>query len=67
MKTCVLRFGVFGIWFEGADGTNFNAMAQFHHGKFWLQAMTSAKPTCSATSAVSLELSVTSMVDTAAA
>ncbi|XP_051845330.1 echinoderm microtubule-associated protein-like 2 isoform X1 [Antechinus flavipes] len=30
--TCVLGFGVFGIWSEGVDGTDINAVARSHEG-----------------------------------
>uniref|UniRef100_A0A8C0KD90 EMAP like 2 n=1 Tax=Canis lupus dingo TaxID=286419 RepID=A0A8C0KD90_CANLU len=36
--TCVLGFGVFGIWSEGADGTDINAVARSHDGKLLASA-----------------------------
>ncbi|ERE50388.1 echinoderm microtubule-associated protein-like 1-like protein [Cricetulus griseus] len=36
--TCVLGFGVFGIWPEGADGTDINAVARSHDGKLLASA-----------------------------
>uniref|UniRef100_A0A2K5DQF4 EMAP like 2 n=1 Tax=Aotus nancymaae TaxID=37293 RepID=A0A2K5DQF4_AOTNA len=36
--TCVLGFGVFGIWCEGADGTDINAVARSHDGKLLASA-----------------------------
>ncbi|XP_064149901.1 echinoderm microtubule-associated protein-like 2 isoform X2 [Loxodonta africana] len=36
--TCVLGFGVFGIWSEGADGTDINAVARSHNGKLLASA-----------------------------
>uniref|UniRef100_A0A8C6GHA7 Echinoderm microtubule associated protein like 2 n=1 Tax=Mus spicilegus TaxID=10103 RepID=A0A8C6GHA7_MUSSI len=36
--TCVLGFGVFGIWPEGADGTDINAVARSHDGKLLVSA-----------------------------
>ncbi|KAF6287975.1 EMAP like 2 [Rhinolophus ferrumequinum] len=36
--TCVLGFGVFGIWSEGADGTDINAVARSHDGKILASA-----------------------------
>ncbi|XP_070354635.1 echinoderm microtubule-associated protein-like 2 isoform X3 [Equus asinus] len=36
--TCVLGFGVFGIWSEGADGTDINAVARSHDGKLLVSA-----------------------------
>ncbi|XP_064220370.1 echinoderm microtubule-associated protein-like 2 [Aotus nancymaae] len=36
--TCVLGFGVFGIWCEGADGTDINAVAHSHDGKLLASA-----------------------------
>ncbi|XP_021074306.1 echinoderm microtubule-associated protein-like 2 isoform X1 [Mus pahari] len=36
--TCVLGFGVFGIWPEGADGTDINAVARSHGGKLLVSA-----------------------------
>nr|XP_020028515.1 echinoderm microtubule-associated protein-like 2 isoform X1 [Castor canadensis] len=36
--TCVLGFGVFGIWSEGADGTDINAVARSHNGKLLVSA-----------------------------
>ncbi|XP_021497821.1 echinoderm microtubule-associated protein-like 2 isoform X3 [Meriones unguiculatus] len=37
-STCVLGFGVFGIWPEGADGTDINAVARSHDGKLLVSA-----------------------------
>lgn len=31
--TCMLGFGVFGIWPEGANGTDIDGVAQSHDGK----------------------------------
>uniref|UniRef100_A0A8C5T181 EMAP like 2 n=1 Tax=Laticauda laticaudata TaxID=8630 RepID=A0A8C5T181_LATLA len=36
--TCVLGFGVFGIWPEGADGTDINAVCRSHEGKLLASA-----------------------------
>nr|XP_028597733.1 echinoderm microtubule-associated protein-like 2 isoform X4 [Podarcis muralis] len=36
--TCVLGFGVFGIWPEGADGTDINAVCRSHDGKLLASA-----------------------------
>uniref|UniRef100_A0A8L2RA46 EMAP like 2 n=1 Tax=Rattus norvegicus TaxID=10116 RepID=A0A8L2RA46_RAT len=36
--TCVLGFGVFGIWPEGADGTDINAVARSHDGNLLVSA-----------------------------
>lgn len=36
--TCVLGFGVFGIWSEGADGTDINTVACSHDGKLLASA-----------------------------
>ncbi|XP_008850265.2 echinoderm microtubule-associated protein-like 2 isoform X1 [Nannospalax galili] len=36
--TCVLGFGVFGIWSEGADGTDINAVARSHDRKLLASA-----------------------------
>uniref|UniRef100_A0A286XTP8 EMAP like 2 n=1 Tax=Cavia porcellus TaxID=10141 RepID=A0A286XTP8_CAVPO len=36
--TCVLGFGVFGIWSEGVDGTDINAVARSHDGKLLASA-----------------------------
>ncbi|XP_032750201.1 echinoderm microtubule-associated protein-like 2 isoform X1 [Rattus rattus] len=36
--TCVLGFGVFGIWPEGADGTDINAVARSHNGNLLVSA-----------------------------
>uniref|UniRef100_A0A8C9B3S0 EMAP like 2 n=1 Tax=Prolemur simus TaxID=1328070 RepID=A0A8C9B3S0_PROSS len=36
--TCVLGFGVFGIWSEGTDGTDINAVARSHDGKLLASA-----------------------------
>lgn len=36
--TCVLGFGVFGIWSEGADGTDINAVARSNDGKLLASA-----------------------------
>ncbi|KAM5298140.1 echinoderm microtubule-associated protein-like 2 isoform 1-T1 [Glossophaga mutica] len=36
--SCVLGFGVFGIWSEGADGTDINAVARSHNGKLLASA-----------------------------
>lgn len=66
MKTCVLGFGVFGIWSRERMAPTLLPWHTPKMASFWLQAMTSSKPTYSATPTVSLELSATSMVDTAA-
>ena len=34
----MLGFGVFGIWPEGADGTDINAVARSHDGKLLVSA-----------------------------
>uniref|UniRef100_A0A8C2YIE2 EMAP like 2 n=1 Tax=Chinchilla lanigera TaxID=34839 RepID=A0A8C2YIE2_CHILA len=36
--TCVLGFGVFGIWSEGVDGTDINAVARSHDGRLLASA-----------------------------
>uniref|UniRef100_A0A8C3FH55 EMAP like 2 n=1 Tax=Chrysemys picta bellii TaxID=8478 RepID=A0A8C3FH55_CHRPI len=36
--SCVLGFGVFGIWPEGADGTDINAVCRSHDGKLLASA-----------------------------
>ncbi|KAL2763072.1 echinoderm microtubule-associated protein-like 2 isoform 3 [Daubentonia madagascariensis] len=36
--TCILGFGVFGIWSEGTDGTDINAVARSHDGKLLASA-----------------------------
>ncbi|XP_038623371.1 echinoderm microtubule-associated protein-like 2 isoform X1 [Tachyglossus aculeatus] len=36
--SCVLGFGVFGIWSEGADGTDINAVARSHDSKLLASA-----------------------------
>ncbi|XP_028634462.1 echinoderm microtubule-associated protein-like 2 isoform X1 [Grammomys surdaster] len=36
--TCVLGFGVFGVWPEGADGTDINAVARSHDKKLLVSA-----------------------------
>ncbi|CAM5172821.1 unnamed protein product [Eretmochelys imbricata] len=36
--SCVLGFGVFGIWPEGADGTDINAACRSHDGKLLASA-----------------------------
>uniref|UniRef100_A0A5F9C2G1 EMAP like 2 n=1 Tax=Oryctolagus cuniculus TaxID=9986 RepID=A0A5F9C2G1_RABIT len=36
--TCVLGFAVFGIWSEGADGTDINAVARSHDSKLLASA-----------------------------
>ncbi|KAM4825981.1 LOW QUALITY PROTEIN: echinoderm microtubule-associated protein-like 2 [Thomomys bottae] len=36
--TCVLGFGVFGVWPEGADGTDINAVARSHNEKLLVSA-----------------------------